>query len=99
MRGFWSGLSPEQKKAALEYRGPENHGDPETHEQRSCLRKRRFSDEPTDEVKGDYFYAYECGYCGGWHLATSAKRRNGDLRYTKEGWPVVPYCPPKSSKR
>lgn len=71
-----------------------NEMEQETHEQRSCLRKRRFDAEPTDELQGDYFYAYECGYCGGWHLATAAKRRNGDLRYTKEGWPVVPYCGP-----
>lgn len=25
--GFFSSLTPEQQKAALEYRGPENHGD------------------------------------------------------------------------
>nr|DAU40285.1 MAG TPA: protein of unknown function (DUF5601) [Caudoviricetes sp.] len=28
MKGFWSGLTEEQKSAILEYRGPENHGDP-----------------------------------------------------------------------
>jgi hypothetical protein len=27
MRGFWDGLSPEQKVDALAYRGDENHGD------------------------------------------------------------------------
>lgn len=26
--GFFAGLTPDQQKAALEYRGPENHGDP-----------------------------------------------------------------------
>jgi hypothetical protein len=29
MTGFFAGLTPEQQKAALEYRGEENHGDPE----------------------------------------------------------------------
>ena len=28
MRGLWSQLTDEQKKAALGYRGPEDHGDP-----------------------------------------------------------------------
>ncbi|WP_156418460.1 hypothetical protein [Aureimonas sp. D3] len=27
MTGFFAGLGPEQKRRALEYRGPENHGD------------------------------------------------------------------------
>lgn len=29
MTGFFAGLSPEQKKAALNYRGPEHHGSDE----------------------------------------------------------------------
>lgn len=28
MRGFFSALTPEQQKAAMEYRGPENFGGP-----------------------------------------------------------------------
>ena len=28
LTGFFAGLTAEQKKAALEYRGDENHGDP-----------------------------------------------------------------------
>lgn len=69
--------------------------DPETHEQRSCLRKTRYASEPTDALQGDHFYAYECDFCAGWHLATSKHLKNGDLRYTEEGWPIVPYCGPK----
>jgi hypothetical protein len=29
MTGLFSSLTPEQQKRALEYRGPENHGEPE----------------------------------------------------------------------
>jgi hypothetical protein len=29
MTGFFAALTPEQQKAALEYRGPENHGLPD----------------------------------------------------------------------
>lgn len=28
MKGYFASLTPEQQKAALDYRGPENHGDP-----------------------------------------------------------------------
>lgn len=57
----------------------------ETHEQRSCLRKRRFDTCP--EV-GPTMEAYPCTYCGGWHKAT--KNKCGDVSYTDEGWPIVP---------
>jgi len=59
----------------------------ETHEQRSCLRKQRFDTCP--EV-GPTMTAYACTYCGGWHRATKKDRTNGDVRYTEEGWPIVP---------
>lgn len=65
-------------------------GDPETHEQRSCLRKVRHSTRP--ELVGDAMVAYACEYCGGWHLATNKARKNGDVSYTDEGWPIVPVC-------
>ena len=67
----------------------------ETHEQRSCLRKTRYATEP--EKIDDGMYAYECDFCNGWHLATSKHRKNGDLRYTEEGYPIVPYCGPKQA--
>lgn len=60
----------------------------ETHEQRSCLRKRRF--ETCPEV-GPTMEAYACNYCGGWHKATKRDSRWGDVRLTKEGWPIVPF--------
>lgn len=66
--------------------------DPETHEQRSCLRKTRYATEPSDQLQGDHFYAYECIYCDGWHLATSKRFKNGDVRYTEDGCPIVPFC-------
>ncbi len=61
---------------------------PSEHEQRSCRSKVRHPQKP--DVKGDYFTAYECRYCGGWHLATNSVRSRGDVKYTAEGWPIVP---------
>lgn len=61
--------------------------DPETFEQRSCLRKTRYETMP--DVKDEAMYTYACDLCGGWHLATKKTRKNGDLQYTKEGWPIV----------
>lgn len=63
----------------------------ETFEQRSCLRKTRFSTEPETDANS---YAYECDFCKGWHIATSKHKRNGDVRYTENGRPIVPYCGP-----
>jgi hypothetical protein len=59
----------------------------ETHEQRSCLRKQRFETCPDT---GPTMIAYPCMYCGGWHRATDHSKKWGDVRYTKDGYPIVP---------
>lgn len=61
----------------------------ETFEQRSCLRKTRYEVQPMYDRKN--MYSYACSFCGGWHLATKRERKSGDVTYTDEGWPVVPF--------
>ena len=55
MKGLFCTLTPEQQKAALEYRGPEGHGDPEfryfTEEEIAQLREQmRRGDELAKEA-------------------------------------------------
>lgn len=58
----------------------------EDHQYRSCTRKVRFASEPSAPKN---MSSYHCEFCKGWHLATKRHGRNGDLSYTKEGWPIV----------
>jgi hypothetical protein len=57
-------------------------------ERRSCLTKKRFAVEPP--LPNMNMRAYPCEFCNGWHLATKVHAQWGDVKYTKEGWPIVP---------
>lgn len=57
------------------------------HERRSCATKKYFAFKPPPRAEFD---SYSCKFCGGWHLTSKFKKRNGDVKYTEEGWPIVP---------
>lgn len=57
------------------------------HERRSCASKKFYAFRPPPRER---FNSYSCMFCGGWHLTSKYKNRSGDVKYTDEGWPIVP---------
>lgn len=61
-----------------------------TFEERSCLNKKRYDHDPQKPGPRPKYLSYDCQLCGGWHLTTNREWDGGDVRYTDEGWPIVP---------